>query len=124
MSDAQRLVLVAVGFALVVVTLGFAEAWMYAGSRLLRAWAGRLPEGAAILVAGTLLAIVALPGLGAHAATYVVLSAAAVALFRARLPEARRAITPARAAALLLLGAFGVALFVGLAFGTLVRPPA
>lgn len=124
MSDAQRLVLVTVGFALVVVTLGFVEAWMYAGPRLLRAWAGRVPGAAAILVVGALLAIVALPGLGARPATYIVLAAAAVALFRARLPEARRALTPARAAALLLLGALGIALFVGLAFGALAPPPA
>ena len=124
MSDAQRLVLVTLGFALVVVTLGFVEAWMYAGPRLLRAWAGRLPEAAAALVAGALLAIAALPWLGVRAATYVVLAAAAVALFRVRLPEARRALTPARAAALLLLGAFGIALFVGLAFVAVAPPPA
>ncbi len=124
MSDAQRLVLVGAGFTLVVALLGLVEAWLYAGPELLRTWAGRLPEAAALMVAGTLLAVAALPVLRAHGAVYVVLGAAALALHQVRVPAARRALTLPRAAALLLLGAVGLALFVGLAFGALAGAPA
>ncbi len=118
MDDAQRLVVAGVGFGLVVGTMAFIETWLYGGASAMRAWAGRLPEAAAILVIGTLIAVAVAPSIGARTAVYVILVASAVALFRARLPEARRALTPMRTGLLLVVGALGLALCVGVAFGS------
>ncbi len=117
MEDAQRLVVAGLGFGLVVGAMALIEAWLYAGPSAVGAWAGRLPEAAAILVVGMLGAIAVAPATGARAAVYVILLASAVALFRARLPEARRALTPMRTGLLLVVGALGLALCVGVAFG-------
>ena len=118
MPDAQRVVLLGLTFGIIVVLLGLAETWMFAGPSLLRTWAPRVPEAVAVMVAATVLAVVALPGIGAQGGMYLVLAASAVALYRVRLPEARRALTPVRAA-MLLVGAVGAMLFLGLLFGAL-----
>ncbi len=112
MPEAQRLVLLGLTFGLVVVLLGLAETWMVGGAALVRAWLVRVPEAAAVMVAATLLAVLASGALG-QGSTYVVLAGSAMALYRVRLPEARRSLTASRAV-VLLLGAVGAMVVFGL----------
>lgn len=102
-----------------MVLLGLAETWMFAGPSLVRAWVPRVPEAVAVMIGATLVGVVALPFIGSQGALYVVLVASAVSLYRVRLPEARRALTPARAA-VLLVGAVGAMLLLGFVFGAIV----
>lgn len=102
-----------------MVLLGLAETWMFAGPSLIRAWMPRVPEAVAVMVGATLVAVFALPAIGSQGGMYVVLVASAISLYRVRLPEARRALTPARAA-MLLVGAVGAMLLLGFVFGAIV----
>ncbi len=122
MSEAQRLVLLGLVFGLIVVMLGFAETWMIGDRGLLRPWLRRLPEGVAIVIVATLLGAAAGGVIGSTGATYVVLAGCTVALYRLRLPEARRSLTPSRAI-VLLLGAVGAMVFLGLLVGAIAGAP-
>ena len=102
-----------------MVLLGLAETWMFAGPSLIRAWMPRVPEAVAVMVGATVLAVVASPAIGSQGGMYVVLVASAISLYRVRLPEARRALTPARAV-MLLAGAVGAMLVLGFVFGAIV----
>lgn len=114
-TDTQRLVLVAVGFALTIDLLGAVEALMVGGTGGVRTWARRVPEAMAVMVAGGLVAALVAPAIGFRPSVYVLLVASAIALARVRIPEARRAMTLSRAIALLALGALGIAVFLVLA---------
>ena len=115
MDDAQRVVLVAVGFALTIVLLGAVEAVMAAGTPSLPEWARRVPEGMAIMVVGAMAALAATSGLGFQGGVYVLLVASSIGLHRLRLPEARTSMTLQRAATLLALGAVSLGFFLVLA---------
>ncbi len=121
MPEAQRLVLLGLTFGVVVVLLGFAETWMVGGPALVRSWFVRVPEAAAIVVAASLVAVFASGALG-PGSTYVVLGGSAAALYRVRLPEARRSLTPSRAI-VLLLGGVGAMVVVGLIVAALAGVP-
>ena len=115
MGDAQRVVLVAVGFGLTIDLLGAVEAVMVAGTPVLPDWARRVPEAMAVMVAGAIAAVLVTSAFGFRAGVYVLLVVSSVALHRVRLPEARTSMNGRRAVTLLALGAVCLAFFLVLA---------